>query len=44
MIIQLSCQDRPGIVARITGHIHAVNGNILTLEQHVEPEENLYFM
>ena len=44
MIIQLSCQDRPGIVASITGHIHAVNGNILTLEQHVEPEENLYFM
>ncbi len=44
MVIQLSCLDRPGIVARITGLIYGERGNILYLEQHVEPEENLYFM
>ncbi len=44
MVIQLSCHDHPRIVARITEHIYGENGNILTLKQHVEPEENLYFM
>jgi len=44
MIIQLSCADRPGIVSRITGIISNVGGNILSLEQHVESDKNLYFM
>ncbi len=44
MIIQLSCADRPGIVSTITGIIYQENGNIIYLEQHVEPEENMYFM
>jgi len=44
MIIQLSCADRPGIVSRITGIISNVDGNIISLEQHVESDKNLYFM
>ena len=32
MVIQLSCHDYPGIVARITEHIYGENGNILALK------------
>ncbi len=44
MIIQLSCADRPGIVASVTEVISDEGGNILSLEQHVESDKNLYFM
>ena len=44
MIIQLTCPDQEGIVAKFTGVIFDAGANILSLEQHVEPEENLFFM
>jgi formyltetrahydrofolate deformylase len=42
-ILLVSCPDRPGIVARITGLLFEAGCNILALEQHVEDGE-LFFM
>lgn len=44
MIIHLTCPDQQGIVARFTGLLFDAGANILSLEQHVELEENLFFM
>jgi formyltetrahydrofolate deformylase len=42
-ILLVSCPDRPGIVARITGLLFEAGCNILALEQHVKDGE-LFFM
>jgi formyltetrahydrofolate deformylase len=42
-ILLVSCPDRPGIVARITGILYEAGYNIVALEQHVE-EDELFFM
>jgi formyltetrahydrofolate deformylase len=42
-ILLVSCPDRPGIVARITGILYEAGCNIVALEQHVE-EDKLFFM
>lgn len=36
--------DQSGIVARVTEFIHSNRGNIVALEQHVDPEEHRFFM
>jgi formyltetrahydrofolate deformylase len=43
-ILLISCPDRQGIVAAVTGFIRDRSGNILYLEQHVDAEENVFFM
>lgn len=43
-IILMHSPDSPGIVARVTEFIHSNRGNILALEQHVDQEENRFFM
>lgn len=43
-IILTHSPDSPGIVARVTEFIHSNRGNILALEQHVDQEENRFFM
>jgi len=43
MILLISCPDRPGIIARVTGLLFEAGLNILDLEQHVE-EGSLFFM
>lgn len=43
LIIQISCQDRAGIVAKTTALLFKNGGNIITLEQHVEVPD-LFFM
>lgn len=40
----ISCPDQPGLVAAITAFIAAHNGNILHLDQHVDAQENVFFM
>ena len=42
-ILLVSCPDRPGIVARITGILYEAGCNIVALEQHVE-EDKLFYM
>jgi formyltetrahydrofolate deformylase len=40
----ISCPDRQGLVAAITGFIAAHHGNILHLDQHVDAEQGVFFM
>ncbi len=40
----ISCPDRKGIVATVTNFIALHNGNVIHLEQHVDLEENVFFM
>ena len=43
-ILLISCPDRTGLVATITEFLYHNNGNILHLDQHVDAEENVFFM
>lgn len=43
-ILLISCPDRRGLVAAVTDFIFRNNGNILTLDQHVDSEESAFFM
>jgi formyltetrahydrofolate deformylase len=40
----LHCPDRPGILAEVTDFITVNKGNIIYLDQHVDHEENMFFM
>jgi formyltetrahydrofolate deformylase len=40
----ISCPDRQGLVATITDFIARHDGNILHLDQHVDAQENVFFM
>lgn len=40
----ISCPDRKGLVATVTDFISRHNGNILQLDQHVDAQENVFFM
>lgn len=40
----ISCPDRRGLVAAITQFIAGNGGNILHLDQHVDAEQNVFFM
>ncbi len=42
-ILRLTCPDRPGIVAALTGFIHENCGNIVHLDQHVDQEADVFF-
>lgn len=43
-IILISSPDRPGLVAAVTDFINVNGGNIINLEQHVDKQENAFFM
>lgn len=43
-ILLVSCPDQSGLVATVTRFIHENNGNIINLEQYVDPEEKAFFM
>src|SRR5262245_8702201 len=43
-ILLISCPDRKGLVAAITDFIARHKGNILQLDQHVDTEQNVFFM
>jgi formyltetrahydrofolate deformylase len=43
-ILTLSCEDKPGIVARVTSHIFLSGGNILDSNQYNDPQTNRFFM
>lgn len=40
----ISCPDRKGLVAAVTDFIARHDGNILHLDQHVDAQENVFFM
>ena len=43
-ILLLSCADRPGLVSRISHFIYERGGNILDLDEHVDPVEKTFFI
>ena len=43
-IIQIYSPDQPGLVVAITDFIYENGGNIVALEQHVDTQENVFFM
>ena len=43
-ILLIACPDRQGIVAAVTQFIAAHHGNIVNLEQHVDPEHATFLM
>lgn len=43
-ILLIHCPDHPGIISSVSEFIFNNNGNIITLEQHVEVFENRFFM
>lgn len=40
----IHCDDRPGLVAAVTEFLYTHQGNILHLDQHVDAEQNIFFM
>lgn len=43
-ILLIHCPDQAGILSAVTDFVSKNNGNIITLEQHVEEFENHFFM
>ncbi len=43
-VLLMSCPDRRGLVATVTDFIFRRNGNILHLDQHVDGQQNIFFM
>ncbi len=44
VILLLSCRDRKGIVAQVANFIYKNNGNILHSDEHIDYENNIFFM
>ncbi len=43
-IIKIHCPDKSGIVARVTDFINLNHGNIISVDQHVDHDDNLFSM
>ena len=44
IILHVICSDKKGVIARFTHIFYQSGANILTLEQHVNPEDGYFFM
>lgn len=42
--ILIHCKDRPNIIASVTNYIAQKQGNIIYIDQHVDREQNIFFM
>lgn len=40
----IHCIDRSGIIAAVTNYIAAIKGNIVYIDQHVDREQDIFFM
>jgi formyltetrahydrofolate deformylase len=43
-ILLIHCPDKQGIVANVSNFLFENNGNVIDLDQHVDREQNLFFM
>jgi formyltetrahydrofolate deformylase len=43
-ILTLSCEDRPGITARVTGYLYEQDGNIIEAQQFNDTDSGQFFM
>lgn len=44
IIILIHCEDQKAIIASVTNYIASKDGNIIYLDQHVDADENVFFM
>ncbi len=44
IVLLIHCKDRRGIVARVSGFIHELGGNILNSDHHTDEETNEFLM
>ena len=42
--ILIHCKDQSGIIAAVTNFIASKNGNIVYIDQHVDQEQEVFFM
>lgn len=42
--ILIHCEDKKAIIASVTNYIASIDGNITYLDQHVDADENIFFM
>ncbi|MBC3844898.1 formyltetrahydrofolate deformylase [Winogradskyella echinorum] len=42
--LQIHCEDQPNIIASVTNFMALNNGNIVYIDQHVDREQNIFFM
>ncbi|MBC5863460.1 formyltetrahydrofolate deformylase [Flavobacterium turcicum] len=40
----IHCKDQKGIIAAVTNYIASIDGNIVYLDQHVDEDEDVFFM
>ncbi len=40
----IHCKDQSGIIASVTNYIADINGNVVYLDQHVDREQDIFFM
>ncbi len=43
-IIRIHCPDMQGIIAQVTNFLNEYNGNVVALDQHVDEDNNHFFM
>ena len=43
-VIQLICPDQKGIIAQLTSILYKTNNNILSIEQHVDSENEKFYI
>ena len=43
-ILLIHCPDQKGIVSTVTEFLHKNKGNIISLDQHVDTDEGVFFM
>lgn len=43
-VLLISCPDQTGLVANVTQFIHANHGNVVHLDQHVDPQKGMVLM
>lgn len=42
--ILIHCRDQKGIIAAVTNYVASIDGNIIYLDQHVDGDQDLFFM
>jgi len=44
IVILIHCKDQKGIIAAVTNYIASIEGNIVYLDQHVDGDQDVFFM
>lgn len=44
IVLLIHCRDQKGIIASVTNYIASIEGNIIYLDQHVDGDQDVFFM